>query len=143
MTAEGEEELLRKLLALAASGGVLQFTKENVRATLTQLRVDLAAQKPENSIWKLYLDFEPHKEFNESRRLPDAHQYIRPVEFDQRFTVVRMRMVMERTGYAVQAYRRAVRTGETKLPYEVWLEQTVGEAERRTMPLLPSNRLIH
>ena len=143
MTAEAADELLRKLRALAAAGGVLLLNKENVRATLTEVQVDHDAKNVENVVWKLYLDFEPHKEFNGQTKLPDCNQYVGPLDFDQRFLVVRKRMVMERTGFAVQAYRRAVRTGETKLPYEVWLEQTVGDMERRMTPTVPSNRLVH
>jgi hypothetical protein len=143
MTAEAADELLRKLRALAAAGGVLLLSKENVRATLTEVQVDHDTKNVENVVWKLYLDFEPHKEFNRQTKLPDCNQYVGPLDFDQRFLVVRKRMVMERTGFAVQAYRKAVRTGQTKLPYEIWLEQTVGDMERRMMPALPSNKLVH
>lgn len=143
MTKKDAERLLRQLRSLAAAGGVLLIKRANIRATLKDVELRLDSSKPEGSIWKLILDTEKHDEFNEGRCLTMEDEFLSPDQFSERYLVVRLKMVMDRSEYAQRAYDKAVSAGETSLPYEVWLEQTVGEQERRMTPILPVNRLVH
>jgi hypothetical protein len=143
MSKKDAERLLRQLRSLASAGGVLLIKKSNIRATLVDVELRLDSCTPEGTLWKLILDTEGHADFNKGRVPTIEDEFLSPDQFHDRYLVVRLKMVMDRSEHAQRAYDRAVSTGETSLPYEVWLEQTVGEQERRMTPVLPNNRMVH
>lgn len=124
MTLDKLNHLFKVLTSLAGGKGVIQSTNTKLRATLIDISVDNNSQDPRNVVWKLYLDYLPHSTYNKGRT-GRAAAYIEAVKFFDEFCIV-SHDLYDQIQAAHRYYDQAIRSQQTSLPYEVWLEQTVG-----------------
>lgn len=116
------DKLLRVLRSLAIGNGVLESKRTGLRATLTRVEVD--AKDP--TLWKLCFNYQPHAVHNQGRTGRDVHAYSHDVT--KEFSIVSSDL-LESVLAAHRSYDDAVKSQQTTLPYDLWLEKTVGNMQ--------------